>query len=105
MSGYFADLWAVLKADGIALDETEAAFLGAPNGETISLWSAMANRHGSVLGHIACAVWSVLIQWRHCHKQLIGAPMKPLNYVRAIVCLVGGPVLLFLLAEYLACTL
>lgn len=84
---YLADLWSVIKADGIALDETEAALLGAPNGETISLWAAMASRHGVWLAWVACAVFSVLIQWDHCHKQLLGQPMKPVNYLRAIVCL------------------
>ncbi len=32
-----SDLWAVLHG-GIALDDAEAAALGAPAGETISLW-------------------------------------------------------------------
>lgn len=91
---YFSDLWAVLQGDGIALDETEAAILGAPNGETISLWAALAKRHGSVLGHLACAIFSVLIQHHHCRDQLIGVPMKPLNYVRAVVLLLL-PVVLF----------
>ena len=84
---YLRDLWSVIKGDGIALDETEAALLGAPNGETISLWAALASRHGVWLARLACAVLSVLVQWDHCHKQLLHEPMKPLNYVRAIVCL------------------
>lgn len=86
---YWRDLWAVLKADGIALDETEAALLGLPNGETISIGEAMAARHGVVLAIVACAVFSVLIQWGHCQKQLAGAPMSGLNYARAFVCLVA----------------
>lgn len=84
---YVSDLFSVLKADGIALDETEAAILGAPSGETISLWAAMEARHGIWLARLACAVFSVLVQWDHCHKQLVGQPMKPMNYVRAIACL------------------
>ncbi|MDE2458621.1 MAG: hypothetical protein KGL20_05230 [Rhodospirillales bacterium] len=84
---YFRDLWTILKADGIALDETEAALLGAPNGETISLWAAMEARHGIWLAYVACAIFSVLIQRDHCHKQLLGQPMKPANYVRTIACL------------------
>ena len=92
---YLADLWSVIKADGIALDETEAALLGAPGGETISLWAAMASRHGVWLARLACAVFSVLIQHDHCHKQIVGQPMQPVNYVRAIVCLLVPVALLW----------
>ncbi|WP_298281281.1 hypothetical protein [Acidocella sp.] len=89
--GYWANIWSVVKADGIQLDETEAAILGAPRGETISLWAAMARRHGVVLAAIACAIFSILIQWDHCHKQLIGAPMSGLDYFRATICLIVIP--------------
>lgn len=92
---YFTDLWAVLKADGIAFDETEAALLGAPGGETISLWAAMQARHGVVLATIACAVFSVLIQTSHCKKQMLGQPMKAGNYVRAMACLLVPVVLVW----------
>jgi len=92
---YWGDLWAVLKADGIALDETEAALLGAPEGETISLWAAMGARHGIFLACVACGVLSVLVQWGHCKKQLLGEPMPGISYLRAMVCLLavlGGAV-------------
>ena len=56
---YFSDLWSVLKGDGIALDETEAAMLGAPGGETLSLWTAMEARHGVWLAHVACLAHSM----------------------------------------------
>ena len=87
MRRYFADLWNALKGDGIALDKTEGAILGASHGETISLWAAMENRHGKWLAHIACVALSVLVQYDHCHKQLVGQPMKRLNYLRAFACL------------------
>ena len=81
------DLWAVLRGDGIALDEAEARALGAPGGETISLWMAMQARHGSALAHLAClALW--LVQFRHCTDQLAGVPMRAGNYLRAAVLLV-----------------
>lgn len=86
---YFADIWSVLKGDGIALDVTEGALIGVPNGETISLYAAMQAKHGQILAMVACAVFSVLIQWNHCADQLTGVPMKPLNYVRAIACLLA----------------
>lgn len=86
---YFGDIFAVLKGDGIALDETEAALIGAPNGETISLYAAMEKRHGVWLAKLACAAFSLLIQRHHCSKQLLGQPMKPLNYVRALALLLA----------------
>ncbi|MGC9271935.1 hypothetical protein [Acidiphilium sp.] len=83
---YLTDLYAVLKGDGIALDETEAALLGIPNGETISLYEAMQARHGSTLAHIACALlW--LVQEHHCRDQLANVPMQPNNYIRAFILL------------------
>ncbi|MDD2878792.1 MAG: hypothetical protein PHZ23_16365 [Acidiphilium sp.] len=94
---YLSDLWSVLKGDGIALDETEAALLGIPNGETISLYEAMQKKHGVLLAKIACAIFSVLIQRHHCANQLDGTPMKPMNYVRATACLIAPIVLVWLL--------
>jgi len=85
---YLTDLWRVLRGDGIALDKTEAALLGIPNGETISLYSAMEAKHGVVLAKIACAIFSVLIQRHHCANQLDGTPMTAMNYVRAAICLI-----------------
>ncbi|WP_298283137.1 hypothetical protein [Acidocella sp.] len=97
---FWRDLDAVLKADGIRLDEAEAALLGAPRGETISLWAAMAQRHGVVLAAVACVIFSVLIQWDHCHKQLVGAPMTGLDYFRALLCLLTIPPALGALAAW-----
>ena len=85
----FSDLFAIVKHGGIALDEEEAAMLGAPAGETLSLWTAMEARHGVWLAHVACLALYV-VQWRHCHDQLAGVPMGPGNYLRA-----GIGVLLF----------
>jgi len=83
---YLTDLWAVLKGDGIALDKTEAALIGAPNGETISLFSAIEARHGWIAAKVMCAIlW--LVQEHHCRDQLTNVPMKPNNYVRAFVLL------------------
>ena len=89
---YITNLLAVLKGDGIALDETEAALLGAPGGETISLWAAMEALHGVWLARVACFLLSVLVQWDHCHKQLLGLPMPGISYARAGALLVGVPV-------------
>lgn len=91
---YWGNLLAILKGDGIALDVTEGAILGAPDGETISLWSAMEARHGWWLACLSCAFLSLTVQWDHCHKQLIGAPMQPANYVRAVAALIAVPTLL-----------
>lgn len=86
MSTFLADLRAVLRGDGIALDEAEARALGGPAGETISLWMAMRARHGSALAHLAClGLW--LVQARHCRDQLAGVPMRPQNDLRAAVLL------------------
>lgn len=85
--GAIADLWSVARGAGIALDRDEAAALGAPNGETISIWDAMAARHGSAIAKVGCVLlWAV--QFRHCRDQLAGVPMAPQNYVRAFVLLV-----------------
>ena len=85
---YFSDIWAELKGDGIALDRTEAALIGAPEGETVSLYAAMSARHGAVLARIACAVFSVLIQRGHCAAQISRQrPMSAQNYLRAFACL------------------
>ena len=90
MSGFWGDLWKVLKTGGIALDKEEAAAFGAPKGETISLWAAMSAKHGSLLAHVVCAgLW--VVQFRHCEDQLLGVPMGEGNYLRAMV----GLVLLF----------
>lgn len=83
MVSYFSDLFSVLKGDFIDLDKTEAALLGAPKGETISIWAALESKHGKLLAHIACFVFSILIQWDHCKKQLTNAPMFFENYLRA----------------------
>lgn len=81
------DLWSVLKGEGIALDKEEAEWLGNTNGETISYWMAVENRHGRTAAHLFCAaLW--LVQANHCRDQLIGVPMQPSNYVRAIVLLI-----------------
>ena len=86
---YWQDVWAVLKTDGIDLDKTEAALLGIPNGDTISIWEAMEAQHGVFQAVVACAIFSVLIQWGHCRKQLLGQPMKPVNYIRAMALLLA----------------
>lgn len=97
---YLSDLWAVIKADGIALDKTEAALAGIPGGYTISLWEAMQARHGSIKAHIACALlW--LVQEHHCRDQLAGVPMHPNNYVRAILLLLSPIVLVCWLVHFL----
>lgn len=83
---FFTDLWTVLKGDGIMLDQEEAAALGAPAGETISLWMAMKARHGKALAHVVCLALFV-VQWRHCHDQLAGVPMQPVNYLVAFILL------------------
>lgn len=81
------DLWALLKGDGIALDKAEAAALGGPARETISVWAAMAYRHGSFFAHLVClALW--VVQARHCQDQLHNVPMSTWNYVRAIIVLI-----------------
>ncbi len=92
---YFHDIYIVLKGDALDLDRTEAALLGAPGDETISLWSAISAKHGRLLGHIACAILSVLVQWDHCHKQIVGVPMKPMNYARALVALLAPIVVIW----------
>ena len=90
------DLWAVLRGDGIALDEAEARALGAPGGETISLWAAMEARHGSTVAHLVCvALW--LVQFRHCRDQIVGVPMQTQNYIRAIALLLLFAPLAFLI--------
>lgn len=81
------DLWAVLKGAGISLDVAEARALGAPSGDTISLWAAMEARHGSAFAHLAClALW--IVQRHHCRDQLRNIPMAPVSYLKAGVLLV-----------------
>lgn len=96
---YWGDIWSVLQADFMALDRTEAAIIDAPSGETVSLYAEMEDRHGALLARVACVIFSVLIQPNHCANQLAGGtPMKPMNEVRAAVCLIFGPVVLIALA-------
>lgn len=87
MKAAVRDLWHVLTGAGIALDKKEAEALGAPAGETISLWCAIESRHGCLIAHIAC-LGLYLVQFRHCRDQLAGVPMHPGNYVRAAILLV-----------------
>lgn len=93
MSGYWGDLWLVLRADGVELDRTYAAVLGAPEGETLSLWDAHLAKHGWVGAIVACGVLSVLVQWGHCRKQLLSQPMPPIDAIRAGLALVVVPAL------------
>ena len=87
---YFSDLWLALKGDFLALDETEAALIGAPPGETLSLYAAFEAKHGVWLAHITCLVlW--LVQAHHCKDQMLGIPMKTWNYIRAAIMLVTIP--------------
>lgn len=89
---YWGDIGAVLKGDFIALDDTEAAILGAPKGETVSLYAEMERRHGWLLARVACVIFSVLIQRGHCRNQLAGGkPMAEQNYIRAAIWLVVLP--------------
>lgn len=82
-----ADLWAVLTRAGIRLDEAERAALGGPSGTTISVWAAMEARHGNAFAHVVClALW--LVQFRHCADQIADVPMRPGNYVRAVLLLI-----------------
>lgn len=92
---YLTDLGRVLVGDGTALDRTEAALIGAPDGETISLYAAIEARHGVLLARVTCVLLSILVQWRHCQKQIAGEPMRPLNYARAAVCLMAPIALLW----------
>jgi|GEM_PF-4693461 hypothetical protein len=80
---YLGDLWAAIKGDFVALDVTEAAILGAPNGETLSLYDALAARHGSALAHLACVVLSFVVEPGHCANQIAARPMGTLAYIRA----------------------
>lgn len=84
----FRDLWAVLKGDGIALDKAEAAALGGPAGETISVWAAISARHGNLFAHLVC-LGLIVVQARHCQDQITGVPMTWWNYAKAIVLLVA----------------
>lgn len=81
------NLWAVLRGDGIALDEAEARWLGNLHGQTISVWAAMEARHGSAFAHLVClALW--LVQANHCQDQLCNVPMRPQNDLRALALLI-----------------
>lgn len=87
MKRMLTDLWRVLKGAGLKLDEEEEEALGGPEGQTISMWMALRNRHGNALAHVFCLAL-YLVQFQHCRKQLAGQPMAPRNYVRAIILLV-----------------
>jgi hypothetical protein len=85
---YLAVLYHAIKGDGIALDEAECEALGGPDGQTISMWTAMEARHGSALAHVFClALW--VVQRHHCRDQLAGVPMEGQNYIRAVIALVA----------------
>ena len=87
---YLSDLYTALKGDFIALDETEAALIGAPPGETLSLYAAFEAKHGVFWAHITCLVlW--LVQAHHCKDQMLGIPMKTWNYLRAAILLLIAP--------------
>ena len=87
---YFSDLWLALKGDFIALDETEAALIGAPPGETLSLYAAFEAKHGVFWAHVACLVLFA-VQAHHCRDQLLGIPMATWNYLRAAILLLIAP--------------
>ena len=87
---YLSDLYAALKGDFIALDETEAALIDAPPGETVSLYAAFEAKHGAFWAHVMCGIlW--IAQAHHCKDQMLGIPMKTWNYIRAAIMLVTIP--------------
>ena len=90
---YLRDLYAALRGDFIALDETEAALIGAPPGETVSLYAAFEAKHGVFWAHVACLVLFA-VQAHHCKKQLLGIPMATCNYLRAAILLIVAPLVL-----------
>lgn len=93
-----SDIEAILGGDGIRLDKWEAAQLGAPSGETISMWDALVSRHGSLIASIGCiGLW--LVQFQHCKKQLAHQPMAAQNYVRAAFFLVLAAPFVILIGE------
>lgn len=94
MRRYFRNLWAALKNEGMALDETEGAILGAPKGYKISMWWAKEARQGKRWACIGCRLLSILVQKDHCEKQLAGKPMTTLSYLRAFACLLVPVILL-----------
>ena len=91
---YLARLRAILTRDGTDLDVTENTVLDGSPRQTISMRCAIAEHQGKRWGCVACALLSVLVQRRHCTRQLIGLPMTTWNYLRAVVALIAVPVAL-----------
>ena len=100
--GYFANLTSAAKAWGLALDRLEGAILGAPAGQTISMWAAQSAQAGSRFAKATCFLLSILVQCQHCQKTLSNQPMGWLSYIRAFALLIGIPLLLiFCITKFL----
>lgn len=82
---YFSKLKAALTLFGVNLDETENVILDGQQKQTISMRCALALKAKKTWGIVTCVFLSLLIQWRHCLKQLHNIPMNWNNYIRAFV--------------------
>ena len=91
---YWTRIISALTRDGTDLDVTENAVLDGAARQTISMRCAIAQQAGRRWGCVACWLLGVLVQRRHCTRQLIGLPMTPWNYLRAVVALIAVPVAL-----------
>ena len=99
---YWTRIVSALTRDGTDLDVTENTVLDGSPRQTISMRCALAERAGKRWGCWACWALSVLVQSRHCQRQLMGLPMTAWNYLRAVVALIAVPAALAAAAVELA---
>ena len=72
---------------GVLTDEGLNVATGGAANQTLSMRTATAARSGDRWACVLCNLLSILIQPRHCAKQLSGEPMNPWNYLRAAACI------------------
>lgn len=75
---------------GLWCDEGLNVETGGDADQTLSLRAALAARRGSKTACVFCRVLSWLVQPRHCAKQLSAETMRPVNYIRGMLCIMAA---------------
>jgi hypothetical protein len=81
---------ALLVRAGDLADMGLNVLTGGRWGQTLSMRAAIAQISGEKWACDLCGALNVLVQRRHCQKQISGEPMSRWNYLRAGACIVAG---------------
>lgn len=86
---------------GVLADEGLNTETGGDASQTLSVRTALAAERKERWACILCKALGVVVQREHCEKQLDGAPMHPLNYIRAGIAIAAAYGMQIVLAYFL----